>query len=230
MIYVELQKYRNSLYHIPKRSLQYLFALLMISWCGICFAGATGASRDEEKEAEVQLSLGDAYMTSGKYKEAKEAFKQAIRLRPDHAVSHFKLGMVYGILNSEMDEIEAYKQAIRLKPDYAEAYYNLGKAYGKLGNDTAEIDAYINAISVKPDYADAFMDLGSVYMRSRRYKDARKAYEQAVILKPGNAEAYFYLGIVYIRLHDKGAAFDQYRILKGLDQRKAEELFNQIYP
>ena len=37
------------------------------------------------------------------------------------------------------------------------------------------------------------------------------------------------LGLVYLILNDRGAALNEYKILKDLDPEKANELFNLIY-
>ena len=67
------------------------------------------------------------------YKEAIEALKQAIRIKPDFANAHYSLGIAYGKSGMNKEAIEAYKQARRIKPDDANVHYNLGTAYGKSG-------------------------------------------------------------------------------------------------
>ena len=67
-------------------------------------------------------NLGVAYGNLGRYQDAIESCKQAIRIKPDYAEAHYNLGVAYANLGRYQDAIEAYKQAIRIKPDYAEAY------------------------------------------------------------------------------------------------------------
>jgi len=62
----------------------------------------------------------------GRYQDAIEAFKQAIRIKPDDAkATPIILVIAYNRLGRHQEAIEAYKQAIKVKPDYAEAHYNL---------------------------------------------------------------------------------------------------------
>ena len=37
------------------------------------------------------------------------------------------------------------------------------------------------------------------------------------------------LGLLYVSSGDKGSALEEYKILKNLDQEKANQLFNLIY-
>ena len=56
------------------------------------------------------IILGNAYDSSGMYyKEAIEAYKQAIRINPDDADAHYNLGNAYGSSGMNKEAIEAYK-------------------------------------------------------------------------------------------------------------------------
>ena len=75
---------------------------------------------------EAHFKLGQTYSDLGRNQEATEAFKEAIRLKPDLAAAHSELGAAYLSLAREQEGAETFKEAIRLKPDYAPAHYNLG--------------------------------------------------------------------------------------------------------
>jgi len=53
---------------------------------------------DYKKTAEYWVYRGIAYGESDQYKEAIEAFKQAIRIKPDYEIAHYNLGTAYGLL------------------------------------------------------------------------------------------------------------------------------------
>jgi tetratricopeptide (TPR) repeat protein len=148
----------------------------------------------------VYNNLGVAYDKLGRYQNAIEAYKQAIRIKPDFAQANSNLGVTYGKLGRYQDEIESCKQAIRIKPDFAEAHNNLGFAYGSLNRYQDEIESCKQAIRIKPDYAEAYYNLGFAYANLGRYQDAVGAYKQAIRIKPDYAEAYCGLGFVYANL------------------------------
>ena len=57
--------------------------------------------------------------------------------------------------------------------------------------------------------------------------DIEEAKEE-VRNNPDDAEAYFALGVVYVAIKDRDSALEQYKILKNLDSKLANELFNLI--
>jgi tetratricopeptide (TPR) repeat protein len=184
----------------------------------------------EKGNAEAYYNLGHTYGSLGRWQDAIEALKRAIRIKPDYAEAHRFLGFAYGFyLGRYQDAIESHKQAIRIKPDFAMAHYNLGVAYAKLGRWQDMVEAYKQIIRIKPDLAEAHNSLGFAYGKLGRYQDAIEFCKQAIRLKPDYAEAYLGLGITYFITGDKGSALEEYKILKTLDAELANELFNMIY-
>ncbi|MFA4918822.1 MAG: tetratricopeptide repeat protein [Thermodesulfovibrionales bacterium] len=155
---------------------------------------------DYTKSAGYWLYLGYYYDESGKYKESIEAYKQAIRIKPDYAEAHYNLGVTYGNLGMNREAIDAVKQVIRIRPDYAEAHYNLGLTYYKLGMNREAIEAYKQAIRIKPDYAEAHYNLGVTYGNLGMNREAIDAFKQAIRIKPDYAEAHHNLGFTYYKL------------------------------
>ena len=133
-----------------------------------------------EKTADYWFVRGYYYGEAGMYREEIEAYKQAIRIKPDLAEAHYNLGVIYDKLGMYKKAMEAFKQAIRIKPDLAEAHCNLGATYDKLGMYKKAIEAYKQAIRIKPDLAEAHYNLGVVYLI---LNDRGSALEQYKILK-----------------------------------------------
>ena len=124
--------------------------------------------------------------------------------------------------------VAAYQPPSRLKPDPAEAEYNLGVALGKRGHWQDAVGAYQEGIRLQPGDTVAHYNLGVAYSNLKRSQDAVAAYQQVIRLKPADARAHLGLAAVYLMLGDRGAALEEYTILKTLDQSLAEKLFSAI--
>src|SRR5258708_39195789 len=83
--------------------------------------------------------MGNAYADLGLYKEAIEAYQQAIKRNANSSnpqplsKPHNNLGLAYAASNRLAEAIAEFNQAVELRPDYAVAHYNLGVANLQLG-------------------------------------------------------------------------------------------------
>jgi tetratricopeptide (TPR) repeat protein len=184
---------------------------------------------EDTGNADAYIYIGLCNSELGLYNDEVEAYKQAIRIKPDYAEAHYNLGVAYGELDRYTEAVEAFKQAIRIKPDYASAYYNMGVAYGELSRYNEAVVAFKQAIRINPDYVSAHYNMGVAYGELSRYNEAVAAYKQAIRINPDYASAHYNLGVSYMLLGDSGSALDEYKILKNLDKDLANELFDLIY-
>ncbi len=180
--------------------------------------------------AEAQYQLGLAYYMTSQWQKAADTLKQAIRLKPDNAEARCSLGLAYEKLGCEQEAVDSYRQAVRLKPELAEAHVFLGAACGRLGWHEEAMAAYRQAIRLKPDDARMHFLLGQTFGAVDRYQEEMVEFKEAIRLKPDFAEAHAGLGVAYLDLGDRGAALEEYRILKSLDAKMAAGLFGLIYP
>ena len=187
------------------------------------------AIRIKPDDAVVHFGLGLANDKLGRYQEAVDAYRQAIQAKSDYVEAHCNLGLLYYELGRYSDAADVLKQAIRIKPDLETAYFGLGLANDKLRRYQEAVDAYKQAIRISPDDAQAHFGLGGAYHGLHRELDAVDAFKQAIRIKPDYAAAHFLLGLTYLFIGDKGSALDEYKILKPLDAKGANDLFNAIY-
>ena len=157
--------------------------------------------------ARALLDQADKFFKAGDYEKAAEAYKEAIRLQPT-------------LRDQEGMEVR--------KP---EAYYALGYSYFKLGRNQEAVEVYKEAIRLKPDDPRAYLFLGISYCELHRLQEAVQAFKQTIRLKPEKdmeVMAHCLLARAFIDLGDRGAALDEYKILKNLDSNAANDLFNEI--
>jgi tetratricopeptide (TPR) repeat protein len=89
--------------------------------------GNTGGTRPA-MDAEAYNKQGDDFFDAGKYDQAAESYKQAIKLRDDFAEAYLNLGETYFNLGRYDDAITADNKAISLNLKSADAYRALGLA------------------------------------------------------------------------------------------------------
>src|SRR5205809_708996 len=135
---------------------------------------------DPYNAADAYYALGLTYRDWGQSDEEIQAYKHAIRLKPDYAAAYDRLGQRYLQLRKYGEAIEAFKQLAMLKPGDANTQNNLGEAYEAMGRHDEAVEAFRQAIRFKPDFGKAYFNLGKTLL-GQGNRDA--AIEEYVVLQ-----------------------------------------------
>ena len=127
---------------LKEKSIIIVLFFLIYSIPAFAFADEDKTSEKYVKDADYYYNLGIVFGNLGKYQEALDAYKRAIKIKPDYAKAHYNLGTVYGKLGKHQEAIYPYKRAIRIKPDYADAHYDLGYSYFILNDKVSALYQY----------------------------------------------------------------------------------------
>ncbi|HET6670805.1 MAG TPA: tetratricopeptide repeat protein [Pyrinomonadaceae bacterium] len=161
-------------------------------------SGIVGSVEADRAEARTLLAKGRELYRNDEDDEALKAFQQAVKLDPELAEAHFRLGLTYDALGQEQEAEDAYKKAVETYKKYlaiegnldeAEAHYNLGQTYNGLHLYTEAVREYRQAIKTKPDDAAIHYDLGLALMRLAQYDQAAAAFSKSLELDPQNYRA-----------------------------------------
>jgi Flp pilus assembly protein TadD len=180
-------------------------------------------------EAKSLIQQGEDLYAKGEYERAISSLQQAISLNPEDSWAHYDLGTIYSELRRYHEAVVSLKQAIKLEPDLSMAHVTLGVSYSGMGRYREAEAAYKQAIRLDPDNAQAHLNLGVDYACQGRLRESIREYQQAIKLKPDYALAHYNLGSAYLNIGNSRASLEEYKILKELDSKKADDLFNQIY-
>jgi len=134
--------------------------IISTDWHGL-LAHCRRWTQTQLDKASAYFYLGFAYYyyELGRYQEAVEALREAVRLKPDDAEAWCYLGFSYGALGRRREAVEAFRKAVRLKPDFAEAWVGLGFAYFLSGNRSAALEAVKELRRHDPHMADVLFNM-----------------------------------------------------------------------
>jgi tetratricopeptide (TPR) repeat protein len=153
---------------------------------------------DNTSKARSYLDRGKEFYRNDEDEKALEAFQEAVKLDPQSAEAHFRLGLAYNALNQEHEAEEAFKKAVEAYKQYFsveeneqdfEAHYNLAQAYAGLHLYSEAVREYRKAVKLKEDDADVYYDLGLALTRLAQYDDAAGAFEKSLEIDPSNYRA-----------------------------------------
>jgi len=159
---------------------------------------------EDRTRARAELDKGKELYRNDQDAEAVLAFLEAIRLDPDLAEAHFRLGLGYESLGKREEAeaeykkaVDAYKKYFEENRDDAEGRYAFGQTYANLGQYSEAIRQYREATKLKEDDPDMFYDLGVAYTKLAQYDAAAEAFSKSLEIDP-----------------------DYYRAQDGLDEAK----------
>jgi tetratricopeptide (TPR) repeat protein len=161
-------------------------------------SGGTNTVESNRAQARIYLDKGKEHYRNDEDTQALEAFREAIKLDPELAEAHFRLGLSYDALGQQQEAEEAYKKAVETYKRYfeadenkddAEAHYNLGQTYAGLHLYSEAVREYRQATRLRSDDAAVYYDLGLALMRLAQYDEAVSAFSKSLELDPENFRA-----------------------------------------
>jgi tetratricopeptide (TPR) repeat protein len=138
------------------------------------------------------LETGIALARKGDFKEAEEAFEQAVTLHPRDARVLTALGQVQEQLGELSESIETFRKVIELDPLSADAHVNLGIALGDRADLAAALQESFIATRLAPSSASAHFLRGRLLSDLGRHEEARGEFRKVLNIAPGYAEALNY--------------------------------------
>lgn len=154
-------------------------------------AQVSNSLEGDRTRAREQLEKGKEFYRNDQDEEAVLAFQEAIKLDPDLAEAHFRLGLGYESLAKREAAEAQYKKAVAAYRKYLEAndndpeaHYDLGQTYAGLGQYSDAIREYREATKLKEDDPDIYYDLGVAYTKLAQYDAAASAFSKSLEIDP----------------------------------------------
>lgn len=162
-----------------------LFCLFVFMLC--CVAGASGQIQFKDRiqaqiaELEQKIAhdadnpllyyrLGDLNLALANYPEAIDALNHALKIKPDFAFAHYRLGWVYAESGNLDEALKAHEQAIpysgldqfNLKLERAAALHAIGWDHYRMGHFDEAIAAYQKTLAFDSHFQDSLYEIGRI--------------------------------------------------------------------
>ncbi len=181
--------------------------------------------------ARLQYGLGWSLQEGGRFREAREAFLEALKLQDPFPEAALRLGYAYYIQGEYSDAIRIYEKLLTSQPDSYEAHYFLAQGYAKKSPPEPETAAghLRKSISLNPQSFDSRAELGRIYFEAGMLTNARQELELAVRLNPEKEKAHYLLAQVYLKMAQNALAEKELRTFEELrrqDRLRARDAMN----
>ena len=134
------------------------------------------------RSAKSYLKEGMKKGKYGNYKEAVNAFSQAILIDKFASIAYYNRGFARMNLNDYVGAIYDYDKAIEINPEYAIAYFNRGVIKYYLNDYAGAIYDYTKSIGINVHDADGYFNRGLIYFEIGNDKLACQDFKKAASL------------------------------------------------
>jgi tetratricopeptide (TPR) repeat protein len=198
--------------------LLYKFALVALD-LGLRDQAVSSLQRaiQHKHDSSYYFVLGSAWLKSPPdLLEAEAAFKEFVRLQPEHADGQLHFGYVLLKQKKYPAAREALEKSVKLNAESPEGFYYLGLIAQEHNENLRAVDLFGKAILLAPSFANARIALGATYLKLKDYSRAQKELEAGVKLSPDDSKAHYNLAILYTRLKQPERAQQEMRIVENL--------------
>lgn len=164
----------------------------------------------QHERPDAILILAKISHEQREYEEAVERYQQFLEIIPDHAQTHFYLGIVLEELGRTELAIDQFKKSVGIAANDAAAHRRLGDACSKLQRWKEAIESYQQVLVIRSEDVDTMMKLGLALTEVERWLDSIAVYEQLLAVQPDSAEAHRYLGAAQHKLGQTEKAINSY--------------------
>jgi tetratricopeptide (TPR) repeat protein len=138
-------------------------------------------------EAILHNELGNALGLQGKFDEAIDQYRQALKSSPKLALAHFNLASALSASAGKIDEaIEHYRAALELEPRNCDTHLSFGSLLCTKGHLDEALAHFAMAVQLNPGYALGHYNLGKALAAADHPQDGIQQLRAAARLGPTN--------------------------------------------
>lgn len=156
------------------------------------------AIRKEPNNYELRYLLANSFYEFGMPNKAIEEYNNVLKLKPDFAPAHIKLGMIHKKKGNTDLALREFAQAAELMPNNLELKYQLGKIYLERGMKDKALEEFRSTLITDPAFYQANLIISDILVEAKDYDNAIEELKLASIYSPKNPEIHYKLGKIYI--------------------------------
>ena len=148
-------------------------------------------------DASCWNNLGNMLKEGDRLQEAIVAYREAVRLVPDHVNALYNLAVSLLDAGDAAGSVASFRQALQHEPRDGEMWNAIGEAFTLNQQFDEGRRCFETALAMKPDHIKAHNNLGYNLLMSGEMEPARSCFEKALEFEPDNASALEYLSSMH---------------------------------
>ena len=140
------------------------------------------------------ILIGRALMKSGRFEEAGDTYRDALRMRPADDLALAGLGDALAAQGRHREAADAYRATLRIVPTTGAVHHSLGVSLAAESHRGAAIESLSRAVQLEPNAPNHRLALAAILIDEGRLADALEQYRYVLGRDPGNADAQVAVG------------------------------------
>lgn len=171
------------------------------------------ALESDSRIVDTHTLLGMIYARDGRTRDAVNAFRKVVDVKPNDPVAHSNLAVPLMLLEETEESERSLDKAVELYRGSGIASNHLAVSYSNLASLLAQkkdyaraADVMARAVEIEPTRGDLRSNLARAFYYQDRLADARREIDRAVSLQPAHADTQNVLGMILLKQGDRNAA------------------------
>lgn len=165
----------------------------------------------DPNNAEANAELGNEYMQSKGYKQAKQYFLRSMTSDATYTTAIFGYGQACYYLGDFKDAANAFNRILSLNPTEDIAWSYLAKVEAETGGYATAAEYVQKAIDLNPTYYNYWIDYGDYMRYQGNTDDSIAAFTKAISINPDYFLGYVYRAGLYEQNNEFELALDDYK-------------------
>lgn len=178
------------------------------------------------KNPQLNFSLGLVYKEIKNLEEAQNHYKTAIELNPDYIDAYNNLANLYLGEEQHDEAIYWYKKLKEREPDHLQASLMLAIIYKNQNKIYEAVNSYLEVIRIAPDYLDAYIDLLELCTEAKDNDMALECCFKMLELQPDDERTYLSIGNILKDTENYDEALLYYQKAAELKSDYTEAYYN----
>jgi tetratricopeptide (TPR) repeat protein len=166
-------------------------------------------------------NLGWYYQKEGRFEEALEEYKTAVRMNPALALTYSGISWIYLEKLGKADSALIWSQKmISDNPKNLWGYFNCGTAYVCLGRLDKALISFRQAREINPSFTENLYRLAHTYLLLGEYKEAILMLEKILDTDKSDISAYYDIGVNFQAMGNLAEARKYYKLFEQAASRQ----------
>ncbi len=155
--------------------------------------------------------IGFLHLQAGRFDEARDAFRSAVRIDALDGGAHDGLANILNLEGKTDEAIAELRLALHFNPNQPRALATLAALLSQRDDHEQAEKLCRRALEISPKYGMALNNMGLIYRRMEKLDLAEKYYRQAIAAEPHLDAPHVNLAQLFMRQGKADAALDEFR-------------------